>query len=346
MRTFVLIIVLICFTLYQPAGLTCTRVVYKGPDNHIITARSMDWDNEIPPNLWIFPRNLKRHGNDGRLSVEWTSRYASVIASSWDIATSDGINEKGLVSNQLWLAQSEYPPYDSTTGTPSMAISAWAQFMLGNFATVRSAVEFFSTEPFTIVSNYIPGTEIYAALHLSISDTTRNHTIFEYIGGQLYIHHSSDYLAMTNSPAYGEQLARLTDLNPGHKKRKRTAITHFTDRFVNASSLINAIPKTSDTETALNAVFEVIRNCSIPLDNPDWAGPGLFYTRWRAIADQKHLMYYFETPFSDIFWVNLKKLDFNTLTQTLKFEVSEFQHYSGDISGQFTKTKPFTFAGI
>ena len=37
----------------------CTRVVYKGFDETVITARSMDWKIEIPANLWVFPRGMQ-----------------------------------------------------------------------------------------------------------------------------------------------------------------------------------------------------------------------------------------------------------------------------------------------
>jgi choloylglycine hydrolase len=43
----------------------CTRVVYKGPENNVITARSMDWKDEIDANLWAFPRGMQRDGNVG-----------------------------------------------------------------------------------------------------------------------------------------------------------------------------------------------------------------------------------------------------------------------------------------
>lgn len=33
---------------------TCKRLVYKGSNYTIITARSMDWKDEIPANLWLF----------------------------------------------------------------------------------------------------------------------------------------------------------------------------------------------------------------------------------------------------------------------------------------------------
>jgi penicillin V acylase-like amidase (Ntn superfamily) len=33
----------------------CTRVVYKGPDDTVLTGRTMDFAIDIPANLWIFP---------------------------------------------------------------------------------------------------------------------------------------------------------------------------------------------------------------------------------------------------------------------------------------------------
>lgn len=34
----------------------CTRVMYKGLDSIVLTARSMDWKENIGTDLWIFPR--------------------------------------------------------------------------------------------------------------------------------------------------------------------------------------------------------------------------------------------------------------------------------------------------
>ncbi len=114
----------------------CTKVVYKGTENTIITARSMDWKDEIDPNLWIFPRGLERSGNVGDMSLKWTSKYGSVITSAWDIATTDGINEKGLVTNILRLVESEYPKFDKEGTKQGLSIAAWAQYVL-DFATVK-----------------------------------------------------------------------------------------------------------------------------------------------------------------------------------------------------------------
>lgn len=48
---------------------------------------------------------------------------------------------------------------------------------------------------------------VWLLLHLSISDATGDNAIFEYINGELKIHHDRSYQVMTNSPVFDQQLA-------------------------------------------------------------------------------------------------------------------------------------------
>lgn len=66
---------------FAPQSQACTRLVYLGPDNTVLTGRSMDFSIDIPANLWIFPRGLERNGEVGANSIQWTSKYGSVAAS-------------------------------------------------------------------------------------------------------------------------------------------------------------------------------------------------------------------------------------------------------------------------
>ncbi len=59
--------------------------------------------------------------------------------------------KKGLVANLLWLAESDYPSYSKDK--PAMAISAWAQYVLDNFATVEEAVTALKDEPFIVLTD-------------------------------------------------------------------------------------------------------------------------------------------------------------------------------------------------
>lgn len=325
----------------------CTRVVYKGTNQTVITARSMDWKDEIDANLWIFPRGMQRSGNVGNSSVKWTSKYGSVIASAWDIATTDGINEKGLVANVLWLVESEYPTFDPKGSKPGVTISAWAQYVLDNYSSVKEAVEDLKSESFVIVSDFIPGTEKFTTLHLSISDASGDNAIFEYIDGKLKIHHDPSYTVMTNSPAFEEQLAinKYWQGIPGTVMLPGT--NRAADRFARANYYINAIPQTADIRTSVASVFSVIRNCSVPFGISSETEPNISSTRWRSVADQKNLVYYFETVKTpNTFWVDLKKIDFSKKGGVKKLSVSKNETYAGETSKFFVASKPFTFIGL
>ncbi len=328
-------------------AMACTRIMYKGTNGIILTARSMDWKTEIPANIWVFPRGMERNGMVGKNSVQWTSKYGSVVSSAWDIASADGMNEKGLVANMLWLAESKYPQFDSTGNKMGLSIAAWAQYVLDNFATVNEAVEALAKEEFIIVSAFIPGTDRFTTLHLSISDASGDNAIFEYINGKLVIHHSVDYQVMTNSPIFEQQLAINTYWEgiPGTIMLPGT--NRAADRFVRASYYIHAIPKTDNTRVAVASVFSVIRNCSVPygISSPD--EPNISSTRWRSVSDQKNLVYYFENVLTpNVFWLELKDIDFDFLKSTKKLSVNNEVTYNGNVVEMMVDSKPFVFAGL
>lgn len=325
----------------------CTRVMYKGPNNTILTGRSMDFSLEIPANLWIFPRGMARNGEVGPNSIQWTSKYGSLVASSWDIASPDGMNERGLMANLLWLVESEYPTFEKTGTRKGLAISAWAQYALDNFATVAEAVEEFRKEEFAIVSDFIPGTDKFTTVHLSLSDPTGDNAILEYIGGKLVIHHDPSYIVMTNDPPYEQQLAinKYWQNIPGRIFLPGTVSSP--DRFARAYFFINSIPQTDDTRIAVASVMSVVRNVSVPYGFEVEGSPNLSTTRWRVVADHKNLVYYFETALTpNTFWVDMKKIDFSENAKVRKLPLMNNETYSGETSGSFIEANPFRFMGI
>lgn len=323
----------------------CTRVVYQGKDNTVLTARSMDWKEDTRTNLWIFPRGMKRNGEIGKNPLEWTSKYGSVVASAYDICSTDGMNEKGLVANLLWLAESEYPQWDGKK--PGLSIAAWVQYILDNFATVDEAVSYVEKGTFEVVSDMMPDGTRMATLHLSISDADGDNAIFEYIGGELKIHHDKSYQVMTNSPVFDQQLA----LNDYWKNIGGTTFLPGTnraaDRFVRASFYINAIPKVADTRTAVASVFSVIRNTSVPLGITTPNEPNISSTRWRTVSDQKNKVYFFESTIQpNVFWVNLQDVDFSEKAPVKMLDLVSGKTYAGNTAEQFVEVKPFKFLGV
>lgn len=331
----------------------CTRVLFSGLENITITARSMDWAEDMHSDLWLFPKGIKRNGAAGERSIEWTSKYGSLIVAGYNLGTADGMNEKGLVTNLLYLAESNYGEPNSQK--PLISISIWAQYVLDNFATVAEAVDALKNEPFSVIAPVLPNGSP-AQLHLSISDASGDSAIFEYIDGKQVIHHGKDYVVMTNSPSFDKQLA----LNAYWKEIGGLAFLPGTnraaDRFARASFLLSAIPrsvsphyitavpKNDFVNQALSSMLGVIRSVSVPLGISTPGQPNISSTLWRTVSDQKNKTYYFDSATSpNTFWVQLADLDFNEGAPIKKLPAAGGQIYAGNTAKDFTEAEPFKF---
>lgn len=173
---------------------------------------------------------------------------------------------------------------------------------------------------------------------------TGNTAILEYLDGKLNIHEGKEYRVMTNSPRYEEQLAinRYWEEIGGLVMLPGT--NRASDRFVRASFYIKAIPQTSDAKIAVPSVLSVMRNVSVPLgiNTPD--KPHISSTRWRSISDQKNKVYYFESTLTpNLFWLDLKKIDFSPSAKVKKLPLSNGEIYAGDAIKDLRDSKPFDF---
>ena len=334
----------------------CTRAVYLGSDGVVVTGRTMDWSEDMRTNLWALPRGIARDGAAGENSPRWVSKYGSVVATGYDVGSADGMNEAGLVANLLYLVESDYGTPDPSR--PRLSISLWAQYALDNFATVAEAVAALESEPFQVVTAALPNGRA-AQLHLSLSDATGDSAIFEYIGGELVVHHGREFQVMTNSPQFSDQLALddywkeiggLTFL-PGTNRAA--------DRFARASFLIGAIPKSADpsyiaavpaesyVNQAVASTMGVMRSVSVPLGITTPDQPNISSTIWRTAADQKNRVYFFDSATSpNTFWVPLGDLDLAEGAPVRKLEVTGGRVYSGNAAARFEPATPFAFMKV
>lgn len=190
--------------------------------------------------------------------------------------------------------------------------------MLDNFATVAEAVAALREVPSYLVAVETPDGHA-GSVPLAISDPSGDSAIFEYVAGNLRIHHGRQYQVMTNSPVYDQQLA----LNAYWEQIGGTTMLPGTnraaDRFVRASFYIKAIPQTADTV--------------------------------KALASQKNRVYYFESSQSPfLLWLALDELDFSegapskrlTLTEESAL-VEDGGFVSGNAAAWLTPAKPFAF---
>lgn len=340
MKTLFIVTLLIAgmLTTYTQA---CTRVVYLGKNGMIVTGRTMDWKEDLKSNIYVFPRGIERAGADKGNTIHWKSKYGSVITAGYDIGTSDGMNEKGLVANLLYLTESDY--YRPNDTRPAMGISIWTQYVLDNFATVDEAVKELSKETFRIDAPDMPN-GAKSTLHLAISDASGNSAIFEYIKGKLIIHEGKEYQVMTNSPSYEQQITLNNYWQQIGGLVMLPGTNRAADRFVRASFYINVIPQTDNQREAVAGVFSVIRNVSVPLGISTPAQPNISSTRWRTVADQKNKVYFFESTMTpNVFWINMKDLDFSEGASVKKLNLANGETYAGNAAKDMVNSSSFKF---
>lgn len=335
-----LLLAAITFGYVKPAD-ACTRAVYIGPDQMVITGRTMDWKEDIMSNIYVFPRGIQRAGHNKEKTVNWTSKYGSVIATGYDMGTCDGMNEKGLVASMLYLPESVYSLPGDTR--PIMGISIWTQYVLDNFATVREAVVELKKETFRIDAPQMPN-NVESRFHIAITDATGNTAVLEYLEGKLTIHEGKEYQVMTNSPRYEYQLSINDYWKEVGGLQMLPGTNRSSDRFVRASFYIQAIPQTSDPKIAVPSVLSVMRNVSVPFGISTPGKPYISSTRWRSVCDQKDKVYYFESTLTpNLFWLDLKKIDFSPNASVKKLSLTKGEIYAGDAVKDLKDSKSFTF---
>ena len=350
--TWVALTLFLSATILPFVAVACTRALYTGSDDTVLTGRSMDWMEDMQTDLWAFPRGMARDGAAGPGTPKWVSKYGSVIASAYNIASADGMNEKGVVTNLLYLAESTYGELDNK---PPLSIGLWAQYVLDNYATVAEAVDGLRAQPFRIIAPKLPNGSA-AQMHLSVSDPSGDSAIFEYIDGDLVIHHGKQYQVMTNSPTYDQQLA----LNAYWKKigglKFLPGTNSAPDRFARASFLNDAVPGKADpnfiaavpdgtyANQAVAEVMSVIRAVSVPLGITTPDEPNIASTLWRTVSDQKNKVYFYDSATTpNVFWVPFADLDLSEGAPAKKLKIAGGKYYSGNAAEHFLAATPFQF---
>lgn len=328
----------------------CTRATYLGPGDTVITARTFDWVAPVATGMWVFPAGMPRHGAAGPDSLAWTAACGSVVISGFDGASVEGMNERGLVVNMLYLAESDYGARTPGDRRKPISIAAWGQYVLDRFATVVEAVEALRQEPFIPVSVMTPDGHPGTA-HLSLTDPSGDSAILEYVGGQLQVHHGRQYQVMTNSPTYDQQLALDAYWEQVGGAVMLPGTSRAADRFVRASYYVKHIPQTAETAKAVAGAFGVIRNTSVPFGISSPGEPNIAATRWRSVFDQKNRVYYYESAESpSILWLDFADLDFSAGAPILRLAMNEDavlvadgEFVSGNAARWLRPAEPFAF---
>lgn len=321
----------------------CTRAVYFGKEGQTVTGRTMDWFvSDMDTNIWLYPRGLERTSNT-KTPFTWTSKYGSVVTTIYEGAAADGMNEHGLVANLLYLAESKYTPASAGDTRPTLAVSAWVQYVLDSYATTAEAVAALRKEEFRITPILAPTGEP-GTVHLAISDASGDSAIFEFIDGKLVIHHGKQYQVMTNSPTFDQQLSLNDYWRTIGGSIMLPGTNRASDRFVRASYYIQEATQSADPRTAVAAVFSVMRNVSVPIGIKIPGRPNIADTLWLTVSDQKNKVYFWQSTNSpSIIWAKLGDLDFKEGSGPRRLQLDGLPDTAGDQTQNFQPAELFKF---
>jgi len=328
----------------------CSRALNSDNGIAILDGRNMDWpDTFNGTDLWLLPRGMQRESQSTGKHLSWTSKYASISAVTYmdkekHAAVADGMNEKGLIANMLWLSDSDYGKRDPSVS--GLGMSMWAQYVLDNFSTVDEAVKVLENPPYQLETLAIPvnGVILGANLHLALADKTGDSAIIEYANGKAVVHHGREFITMTNDPTYDKQLEN--DSFGGTKPLPGTI--NADDRFVRVSYYLKKLPKPKTLRQALAHTFSIMRNAAQPFSTvKDVMHPNSSATQWTTVGDLTNGTYYLLTATSpNIIWANFSEFKLDELTAPLKLDLSGDPDYIGDASGKFVKAELFNFLPV
>jgi choloylglycine hydrolase len=327
----------------SPVVHACTRVVWAAPDNQVFVGRTQDWTEKANSAFRVYPRGMERTGAVAENPHRWASKYGSLVITGYDLATHEGVNEKGLSAAILYLAgETDYGKRDSKL--EGIGVTQWVQYFLDNYATVAEAVEAQKSFAFQIDSLILPN-GFPTLVHLSIADKSGDSAVIEYVGGKAKVYHDKRFTVMTNEPTYDKQIENLKQYRTFGGDKPLPGERTPSDRFVRAAYYANGLPKPATRGEGAAYMFSVIRNVSVPFGTGDPDKPNVSSTIFRTVIDLTGGRYYFESTYApNVVWIDYGKLDFakGTGERELQVEKNIFS-LNGDVTNRLRPAKPFVF---
>jgi penicillin V acylase-like amidase (Ntn superfamily) len=294
------------------AASACSRVFSNANGKAMVVGRTMDLFLKDDPALVLRPRGLMGGGFIGISDpnpLRWRARHGSVGMLSMGRVISDGMNEKGLNANALYLEATKYEVRNPRR--PGLSNARMVDYVLDNFATVNEALA--GLAKVQVVSD--PLLDRHWPIHLSLADPSGASAVVEWVNGAIKVHQGSDSLVMTNEPELDWQLENLKRYRPFGGTLALPGDVDPPSRFVRGSSYLKTLPKAVSVHDAEANVSGVMKNVAVPAGARDYSqgdDEDTWVTRWTTIANLDTGTYIFHLAANPYpVWVHLGQLRFH-----------------------------------
>jgi choloylglycine hydrolase len=296
------------------AAFPCTTFyLYTGDE--AVFGKSYDWS--ICYGLVVVnPRGLAKQAMVGdEKPARWVSTYGSVTFNQYGRELPHGgINEAGLVVENMWLEETVYPEPDARAALDCLQ---WVQYMLDTCATVAEVVA---------AQNQVRVAAANAALlHYLVADASGACAAVEFLGGETVIHtgEALPAKALANDPYEHDLAFRLEHegASPGDAALEGLASEN---RFARAAAAVAAYDfDWLDSSTAAEYAAGVL---------DDVASPG--YSQWRIVYDVKNGRLYFRTRENmETRWLEVAAFDYSPTSTAKIFDMNAAG--GGDVTAKF-----------
>jgi len=296
----------------------CSTVLLKR-EGVLLLGHNLDESTDLKGFLCINKRDyykvgstwhaLRTHSEELPSSFNWISRYGSVTWTSIGRDLPDaGVNEAGLVIEEMSLAQHPYP---WPVIRPRLFQMQWIQYHLDRFSTVEEVIESASV----IHPDGWPW-------HFFVADRSGRCASLEYIDNRLVVHtgETMPVTVLCNSP-YAEELKALKAYAGFGGTQAIDPNNQRISRFARAAHMLQTYdPALHDAP--VDYVFKILEKL------------GASYTRRSYVVDLVNDVAYFRTDTKPgIRQFSLKSFDFSCGTPVQVLDMDA--HDSGDVTGLF-----------
>jgi len=252
----------------------CTTFCIKDNEN-IIFGRNLDFSigfghvitnkRNVTKTALVFPPENP---------MTWTSKYGSITFNQMGRELPyGGMNEAGLVIDQMWLNTTKYPELDDRYGLTELQ---WVQYQLDNSATINDVIASDAQVRISFQS--------YAPIHFLLCDKQGDMATIEYIDGKFVYHKGKDLpITVLSNSTYEESVnfAKKFIEFGGNDTIPKT--NKSLDRFALAASMVKKFDE-SKSEDIIDYSFNILYTVS--------QGEA---THWSIVYDIANMKIYYKT---------------------------------------------------
>ena len=233
----------LALSIHFSQGLACTTIALNGPDNHIVSGRTMEWGFDWDWKVLYIPKgsehSLTAPKNLDLPSQSYTSKYAILgtgLSKDGQTLVIDGQNSQGLSLSANYLPG--FTTYQNVTKDDKnyASIVESTMFVLSQSATVVEAKKLLTkykvwADQSTMVDGVMP------EVHFMITDKGGKGVVVEYIKGQVEFYDvNTNVKVMTNAPTYDWHTTNLRNyLNLSNHTIQRIKVEDDPDQTHNQS---------------------------------------------------------------------------------------------------------------